>query len=84
MKRSRQSLHVRKCPCGKSHMCCVFKAQGPGVSQVSAATGVCILGVNAFPAVHSWLHIESPSEQDGVKSVLYRKNNILLWEIKWH
>ena len=84
MKRSGQALHVRKWPCGRSHVHCASKAQGPEVSHVSAATGVSILGVKALPAVCSWLHIDSPSEQDGVKSMQYRKNRILLWEITWH
>ena len=73
-----------QCPRGKGRMCCVFKAQGPEVSQVNAAAGVCISGVNTSLAVCSWLHTESPSEQDGVKSVPYRKTSILVWEINWH
>ena len=84
MKQSGYARHARKCPRGKRHVRCVFKAQGPEVAPLSAATGVSTLGVKAFPAVLSWLHIESPSEQDGVKSLQYRKNRILLWEIKWH
>ena len=48
MKRSGYSRHARKCPRGKSHVRCVFKAQGPEVAPLSAATGASTLGWKLF------------------------------------